>query len=102
MQLDHRKDFLDNIAHTEEGQQCLVVDCGMVSPFDFCQLAPDAPLAKSLMNWVSTGKTYPWYANAMPSGMDASIAAIYELLANGTIDAQGFSDQVESLVAGNS
>lgn len=96
------KDFLDNIAHTEEGQQCLVVDCGMVSPFDFCQLAPDAPLAKSLMNWVSTGKTYPWYANAMPSGMDASIAAIYELLANGTIDAQGFSDQVESLVAGNS
>lgn len=54
------------------------------------------------MNWVSTGKTYPWYANAMPSGMDASIAAIYELLANGTIDAQGFSDQVESLVAGNS
>ncbi len=74
----------------------------MVSPFDFCEIAPETPLAVSLMDWVSAGKTYPWYANAMPSGMDESIAAIYELMANGTIDAQGFSDQVESLVAGES
>ena len=100
--MDACKEFLENIAFTEAGQQCLVVDCGMVSPFDFCEIAPETPLAVSLMDWVSAGKTYPWYANAMPSGMDESIAAIYELMANGTIDAQGFSDQVESLVAGES
>lgn len=97
--MDACKEFLNNIAYSEEGQECLVKDCGMVSPFDFCEIVPDAPPAKSLMEWIKGGTTYPWYPNAMPSGMDESIAAVYELLANGTIDAQGFSDQVEKLVA---
>lgn len=95
------KDFLNALATTADGAKCLVTDCGMISPFKSCTVEPTTPLASNVMKWVKAGKTYTWHFGEMPDGFGQdTLGPIYELLANGQIDAKGFSDQVEAAIAG--
>ncbi len=89
------KDFLTALGTTEDGYNCLVTECGMISPFTSCTVEPTTPLASNLMTWVTAGKTYAWQWSKMPDGFGMDVLGpIYESLANGTIDAKGFSDMV--------
>lgn len=97
--IDLAKDFLNYLASSEEGQTALVKDCGMISPFNSCKIEPDAPLAKEVMNWVKAGKIYSWDWKNMPDGFGMNtLGPVFESFAIGDVDAQGFSDLIESTI----
>lgn len=94
------KDFLTALATTEEGANCLVAECGMISPFASTTIEPTAPLAKDLMRWVSEGKTYAWQWTKMPDGFGMNtLGPVFEAFATGAVDATGFADMIEAAVS---
>lgn len=98
--IDACKKFLEALAMSEEGQQALVVDCGMVSPFKSCKLEPTTPLASSMMAYIKEGNTYAWDWLNQPEGIaQNATAAIFELYAKGELDKDGFVSMMESTAA---
>lgn len=94
------KDFLNSLATTEEGAQCLVTECGMISPFESCEVEPTTPLAMNLMQWVKDGKTYAWQWTKMPEGFcQNNLGPIFESFAKGDVDVEGFVELMENAVA---
>ncbi len=96
------KDFLTALATTEEGYNCLVKECGMISPYKSCTVQPETPMAKDLMNWVSAGKTYAWQWSKMPEGFGMNmLGPVFESFANGSINTQEFSDMIAQTIERN-
>lgn len=94
------KDFLNSLASTQEGAECLVTECGMISPFNSCKVVPTKPLAKNLMSWVQSGKTYSWQWSKMPVGIaQNATGAVFESLAKGNLDQKGFVSMMGKTVA---
>lgn len=94
------KDFLTSLATTEEGANCLVTECGMISPYKSTTVEPTTPLAKNLMSWVAAGKTYAWQWSKMPDGFGMNtLGPVFEAFANKAVDEKGFADMVESAIA---
>lgn len=98
--IDACKAFLKELAVSEDGQKCLVTDCGMISPYTTCTVSPETPLALSLKAYVDAGDTYSWEWTKMPEGiaMNAT-AAVFELYAKGEIDKDGFVTMLEAAIA---
>lgn len=94
------KDFLNALAETEEGQDCLVNKCGMISPFKSTTLSPKLPLAKNLASWVSEGKTYSWQWGKMPEGFSQNnLGPCFSSLANNDVDVDGFVSLLKNAIA---
>lgn len=98
--IDACKKFLEALATTEEGQQALVIDCGMVSPFKSCKLEPTTPLAASMIPYIKDGNTYAWDWLMQPEGIaQNATGAVFELYAKDQLDKEGFVDMMESTIA---
>ncbi len=93
------KDFLESLATTDAGAQCLVVDAGMISPFQSTTIEPVSPLAINLMGWVQEGKTYSWQWAKMPEGFAMNdLGPVFEAYARGDVDVDGFVELMESAI----
>lgn len=99
-QIDAAKAFLKELALSEEGQKCLVTECGMISPYTSNKLSPSTPLAMNLKTYVDSGNTYSWEWTKMPEGIAMNATgAVFELYAKGQIDRDGFVDMMSTAIA---
>lgn len=97
--IDACKAFLDWVATTEAGQSGLVTDCGMVSPYNSCDIAPTVPLSTSLSGFITAGNTYAWDWANMPEGIAMNyIGYVFEAYAKGEIDLDGFVSMMETQI----
>lgn len=98
--VDACKAFLDWLATTEEGQNGLVTECGMVSPYNSCKITPSLPLSTSLASYISAGNTYAWDWSNMPEGIAMNYTGyVFEAFAKGEIDLDGFVSMMGSQIA---
>jgi len=98
--IDACKAFLESLALSEEGQNCRVVDCGMISPFLSTTIDPETPLALSLKSYIEAEDTYSWQWTKMPEGIAMnSTGGLFELLAKGEIDQAAFVDMMGTAIA---
>jgi raffinose/stachyose/melibiose transport system substrate-binding protein len=99
-QIDACKAFLKELALSEDGQKCLVTDCGMISPYTSNKLSPKTPLAMNLKTYVDSGNSYSWEWTKMPEGIAMNATgAIFELYAKGEIDRDGFVTMMSTTIA---
>lgn len=97
--IDAAKAFLKELALTEDGENCLVNDCGMISPYSTAKAAPKTPLAMSLKTYVDAESTYSWEWTKMPEGIAMNATgAIFELYAKGGIDRDTFVTMMETAI----
>ncbi len=97
--LDAVKAFLDDLATSEQGQKCLVTDCGMISPYTSCTVEPETPLARSLKSYVDEGTTSSWEWSNMPEGIaQKATGVVFESYAKGDIDKAGFVSTLENAI----
>ena len=93
--------YLNFLATSEEGADYMVNKAAMVPAFTNVTLAPSAPLSKSVMEWNAAGKTYDWQQYKLPDGFGmGTLGPIYELLASGAIDVDGFETMMKDAIAG--
>ena len=93
--------FLNALATTPEGHDYMVNKAAMVPAFTNVEIAPATPLSKSVMEWNAAGKTYSWQQYKLPDGFGmGTLGPIYELLANGTLDVDGFEAMMKAAIAG--
>lgn len=74
--------FLDYTAMSDRGHQFIVEDAKYIPAFTNVDASKVDPLAKSILEYTSAGKTIPWVWHAFPSGMNENDAK------------QGFQDYV--------
>ncbi|RKD30887.1 ABC transporter substrate-binding protein [Lacrimispora algidixylanolytica] len=99
-QIDACKAFLKELALSEDGQKCLVTDCGMISPYTSNKLSPKTPLAMNLKTYVDSGNSYSWEWTKMPEGIAMNATGdIFELYAKGEIDRDGFVTMMSTAIA---
>ena len=97
---DACKEFLKALVSTEEGQNCLIKDCAMVSPYKSSTVKPEAPLALSVSNYIHEDKTYAWDWAHMKEGIAMNATgSVFELYAKKQLDKQGFIDMMKTAVA---
>lgn len=98
--IDACKAFLESLAMTEEGQEALVLEGGMISPFRSTIIEPETPLALDLKSYIDSENTYAWQWTRMPEGLAMnSTGGIFELLAKGEIDQQQFVEMMGTAIA---
>lgn len=98
--VDAAKAFLDYLATSEEGQNCLVRDAGMISPYKSSTVAPETPLALSLKTYVDEGKTSSWAWSNMKEGLaQKATGLVYETYAKGDIDKDQFVTMLQTSIA---
>ena len=98
--IDACKAFLESMASSEEGQNCRVVDCGMISPFLSTAIDPETPLALNLKSYIDAEDTYSWQWTKMPEGIAMNATGgLFELLAKGEIDQAAFVDMMGTAIA---
>lgn len=98
--IDMAKEFLTNLAETEEGEDCLVNQCGMISPYKSAKVSPKLPLASNVAHWVSEGKTYSWQWAKMPEGFSQNnLGPCFSSLASGAVDVDGFVTLLKNAIA---
>jgi raffinose/stachyose/melibiose transport system substrate-binding protein len=91
------KEFLEDLAGTEEGHQYMVNEANMVPAFNSVTLTPSTPLSAELMEWMQAGKSYAWWQNDMPAGFGMNtLGPIYQLFANGDITKEQFIAQIKT------
>jgi len=80
--IDAAKEFLNDLALTEEGHDYMVNKANMVPAFNSVTLTPSTPLSAAVMEWNQAGKAYAWWQNDMPSGFGMeTLGPIYTLFA---------------------
>lgn len=98
--IEDSKAFLNSLAETEEGEDCLVNKCGMISPFKSSQISPSLPLAKDLASWVAAGKTYSWQWAKIPEGFSQNnLGPCFSALASKNVDVDGFASLIKNAIA---
>ncbi|MDD3219207.1 MAG: ABC transporter substrate-binding protein [Lachnospiraceae bacterium] len=98
--VDACKDFLDYLATSEAGQNCLIKDCGMISPYKSSTVLPETPLALSLKTYVDAGDTSSWAWSNMPEGIaQNAIGLVFESYAKGEIDRDQFTTMMQTQIA---
>ena len=94
------KAFLAFMAETPAGHNFMVNEAGMVAAFNSVTLSPAGSLSQSVQAYVNAGRIYPILATNMPAGFGMNtLGPIFEQLASGAIDPQGFVDLVREAVA---
>lgn len=90
--VDEAMDFLNWLA-SPDGQRILVELGGCFSPFSTSPVLADDPFARTVFDYVVSGRTSAWHWLDMPKNltMDYTGAIFYEY-ASGTLDTAGFVD----------
>lgn len=101
-QTELAKQFLNDLALTEEGHKYMVVNANMVPAFNSVELVPSAPLSAAVFEWAQSGNIYAWWQNDMPPGFGMDdLGPIYERFANGQLTKEAFvqalKNEIETL-----
>ncbi len=89
--IDAAKAFLNDLALSEEGQKALVLESGMISPYETSTVEPETPLAVSLKTYIDKGDTYSWEWPKMPEGIaQNATGGVFELYAKDEITKEEF------------
>lgn len=98
--IDACKAVLNDLVTSEEGQNTLVKECGMISPYKTCTVEPETPLALSLKSFVDAGNTHSWEWSKMPEGIAVNATGtVFELYARGELDKDEFVKMLSSAIA---
>ena len=83
--------YLNALCSTDEGANYMVKEAGMIPAFSNIVGEATTPLTKSVVEWAAAGKTYSWQQYKLWDGFGmGTLGPIYELLASGAVDADGF------------
>ena len=97
--IEEAKQFLNDLAATEEGHDYMVNEANMVPAFNSVTLIPSGPLSAAVLEWNQTGKIYAWWQNDMPSEFGMGVLGpIYGLYADGTITKSEFIVLIKSKI----
>lgn len=92
--------FLNAMVTTEEGQNYMVNEAGMVPAFGNVTLEPAGDLSKAVMAANAAGEIYSWGFGYLPDGFGQNqLGPIFELLAQGAIDAATWTEMVAAEIA---
>ena len=89
------KDFLNWLVYDAEGQRRLVVDASVIPAFSNITIAPDDPLAASLLDYIREGRTMNFILNLPPDHW-AQVGASMQKYLGGFVDRDGFFREVEA------
>ena len=96
--VDEALAFLNWLAGPE-GQEIMVGEAGCVSPYMSCKAESNDPFAHVLAEYSAAGKTSSWHFLDQPADMAENYTgAIFQDYAMGTIDTQGFIDDMVATI----
>ena len=82
-----------------DGQQILVQEAGLNSPYKSCTVVANDPFAPTVADFTARGKTSGWHFLEQPANMAEDFTgAIFQDYAMGTIDTQGFIDDMVATI----
>ena len=82
-----------------DGQQIMVQEAGLNSPFKSCTVVANDPFAPTIAEFTAAGKTSSWHFLDQPADMAESYTgAIFQDYAMGTINTQEFIDDMVATV----
>ena len=94
-------DYLNALPLTDEGVDYMLNKAGMFVAFNTVKSSSENPLTKSVIEWFDAGKTYSWQQYKLPDGFGMqTLGPIYELLASGAVDVDGFEAMMKDAIAG--
>ena len=94
-------DYLNALPLTDEGVDYMLNKAGMFVAFNNVKSSSENPLTKSVIEWFDAGKTYSWQQYKLPDGFGMqTLGPIYELLASGAVDVDGFEAMMKDAIAG--
>jgi len=90
------KQFLVDLATTDEGANYMVNEAGMIPAFSGIMLSPSGQLSKSVQEWSSMNKVYSWNQYLFTGEFrDETLAPIYNQFAKGSISKAKFIAQMK-------
>jgi len=96
------KDFLNSFVYTEEGNNYMVNEAGMIPAFTNITLSPSGQLSQSVQEWSKMGKTYSWNQYYFAGDFRSNtLGPIYNLLANDEITVEQFVEQMTQAFVDN-
>jgi len=87
--------FLDWLVYEPSGQDALVNKCSCIPAFSNITLAPEDPLAHSIISYMSEGKTLPMALSVPPDHWSVLGASMQKYLAD-QIDRAGLAGEIEA------
>ena len=82
-----------------DGQQILVQEAGLNSPYKSCTVVANDPFAPTVADFTARGKTSSWHFLSQPANMAEDFTgAIFQDYAMGAIDTQGFIDDMVATI----
>ncbi len=89
--IEAAKKFLNDMVFTDEGQEFMVNEAGMIPAYKNVELNPSGQLSRSVQNWAAQGKVYAWNQYQFSGEFrDQTLAPIYNQFATGQISKQQF------------
>jgi raffinose/stachyose/melibiose transport system substrate-binding protein len=89
--VDLARQFLNDMVFTDEGQNFMVKEAGMIPAYGNVKLSPAGQLSQSVQNWAALGKVYSWNQYYFSTDFrDQTLAPIYNQFAAGSIDKAQF------------
>lgn len=93
--IEAAKQFLNDMVFTDEGQEFMVEDAGMIPAYANVNLNPDGQLSQSVQEWNAAGNVYAWNQYQFSGEFrDQVLAPIYNQFATGRITKDEFIDQM--------
>ena len=87
------KRFLNDLVFTDDGQEFMVTEAGMIPAFANVELQPSGQLSQSVQSWAAEGKVYSWNQYMFTGDFrDSTLAPIYNQFANGSVSKAQFVD----------
>lgn len=91
--IEAAKQFLNDLVYSDDGQDYMVNQAGMIPAFGNIKLNPKGQLSQSVQKWAGEGKVYSWNQYYFTGEFrDQTLAPIYNQFANGTISKAQFVD----------
>ncbi len=83
--------FLEDMVYTEEGQNFMVNEAGMIPAFANVEMNPTGQLSRSVQEWAAEGKVFSWSQYYFTDNFrDQTLAPIYNRFAAGQIEKDQF------------
>lgn len=84
----------------DTGQQGLVEDAGMISPFTDCTYVAADPFAQIIMDYQTAGKTSNWHWSFDKEGLAQNATGqVFSDFAQGTLDVDGFVSTMQQVIS---
>ncbi|MCK5201612.1 MAG: carbohydrate ABC transporter substrate-binding protein [Spirochaetales bacterium] len=95
------KQFLNDMVFTDEGQNYMVNEAGMIPAYGNVKLNPVGQLSKSVQKWAAEGKVYSWSQYYFTGDFrDITLSPIYNQFANGSIDKAKYIELMTAALEG--